>query len=71
MTFLQKNVSFAEMSVLRIPSTVPNCSFTDKLTGVLPVLSPGVRGVPLPQVAAHVTAVVSSAEPPAAEGEDQ
>ncbi|KAF7662993.1 hypothetical protein LDENG_00221320 [Lucifuga dentata] len=40
----------------------------NKLTGVLPVLSPGVRGVPLPKVAAHVTAVVSSAEPSAAEG---
>ncbi|XP_076013413.1 tumor necrosis factor ligand superfamily member 10-like isoform X2 [Genypterus blacodes] len=38
----------------------------NKLTGVLPVLGPGVRGVPLPKVAAHVTAVVSSAEPPAA-----
>ncbi|XP_041809535.1 tumor necrosis factor ligand superfamily member 10-like [Chelmon rostratus] len=40
----------------------------DKLTGVLPVLSPGPRGVPLPKVAAHVTGIVSSTEPPAADG---
>ncbi|KAM3870818.1 tumor necrosis factor ligand superfamily member 10-like [Diretmus argenteus] len=46
----------------------------NKLTGVLPVLTPGVRGVPVPKVAAHVTGmtgmtgVVSSREPPAAEG---
>ncbi|XP_030299724.1 tumor necrosis factor ligand superfamily member 10-like [Sparus aurata] len=40
----------------------------DKLTGVLPVLRPGVRGVPLPKVAAHVTGVSSSTEPPPAEG---
>ncbi|XP_073340122.1 tumor necrosis factor ligand superfamily member 10-like [Pagrus major] len=40
----------------------------DKLTGVLPVLDPGVRGVPLPKVAAHVTGVSSSTEPPTAEG---
>ncbi|KAM8737439.1 tumor necrosis factor ligand superfamily member 10-like [Acanthopagrus schlegelii] len=40
----------------------------DKLTGVLPVLSPGVRGVPLPKVAAHVTGVSLSTEPPTAEG---
>ncbi|XP_008278329.1 tumor necrosis factor ligand superfamily member 10 isoform X2 [Stegastes partitus] len=39
----------------------------NKLTGMLPVLSPGVRGVPLPKVAAHVTGVVSSTEPPAAD----
>lgn len=45
-------------------------TFTDKLTGVLPVLRPGVRGVPLPKVAAHVTGVSSSTEPPA-EGEDR
>lgn len=44
-------------------------SLTDKLTGVLPVLSPGVRGVPLPKVAAHVTGVSLSTEPPTAEGE--
>ncbi|KAF3701004.1 Tumor necrosis factor ligand superfamily member 10 Apo-2 ligand [Channa argus] len=31
-------------------------------------LSPGLRGVPLPQVAAHVTGVVSSTDLPAAEG---
>lgn len=43
--------------------------FTDKLTGALPVLTPGVREVPLPKVAAHVIGVVSSAEPPAAENE--
>ncbi|KAM9340997.1 tumor necrosis factor ligand superfamily member 10-like [Symphorus nematophorus] len=40
----------------------------DKLTGVLPVLNPAVRGVPLPKVAAHVTGVSSSADPPTAEG---
>ncbi|XP_036927009.1 tumor necrosis factor ligand superfamily member 10-like [Acanthopagrus latus] len=40
----------------------------DKLTGVLPVLSPGVQGVPLPKVAAHVTGVSLSTEPPTAEG---
>lgn len=34
------------------------------------MLSPGVRGVPLPEVAAHVTGVVSSLEPPTAESED-
>lgn len=39
----------------------------NKLTGMLPVLNPGVRGVPLPKVAAHVTGVVSSTEPPTAE----
>ncbi|XP_028251433.1 tumor necrosis factor ligand superfamily member 10-like isoform X2 [Parambassis ranga] len=39
----------------------------NKLTGVLPMLSPGVRGVPLPEVAAHVTGVVSSLAPPTAE----
>ncbi|XP_056249049.1 tumor necrosis factor ligand superfamily member 10-like [Seriola aureovittata] len=38
----------------------------NKLTGVLPILSPGV---PLPRVAAHVTGVVSSStEAPTAEG---
>ncbi|KAI3367536.1 hypothetical protein L3Q82_026391 [Scortum barcoo] len=41
----------------------------DKLTGTLPVLSPGVRGVPLPKVAAHVTGVGSSAEPRTSDGE--
>lgn len=46
------------------------CGFLDKLTGVLPFLSPGVRGVPLPKVAAHVTGVISSTEPPTADGED-
>ncbi|XP_067469878.1 tumor necrosis factor ligand superfamily member 10-like [Thunnus thynnus] len=40
----------------------------NKLTGVLPILNPGVPGVPLPKVAAHVTGVVSSTEPPVAEG---
>lgn len=40
----------------------------NKLTGVLPFLSPAVRGVPLPKVAAHVTGVVSSSEPPTADG---
>ncbi|KAM7376143.1 hypothetical protein PAMP_005888 [Pampus punctatissimus] len=40
----------------------------NKLTGVLPVLNPGVREVPLPKVAAHVIGVVSSTEPPTAEG---
>ncbi|KAM9708727.1 tumor necrosis factor ligand superfamily member 10-like isoform 1-T1 [Menidia menidia] len=39
----------------------------NKLTGVLPVLRPGVRGVPLPKVAAHVTGVSSSLKLPAAE----
>uniref|UniRef100_A0A673BC90 Tumor necrosis factor ligand superfamily member 10 n=1 Tax=Sphaeramia orbicularis TaxID=375764 RepID=A0A673BC90_9TELE len=40
----------------------------NELTGVMPILSPGVPGVPLPKVAAHVTGVVSSTEPPAPEG---
>ncbi|CAK6965939.1 tumor necrosis factor ligand superfamily member 10-like [Scomber scombrus] len=40
----------------------------NKLTGVPPILNPGVRGVPLPKVAAHVTGVVSSTDPPTAEG---
>nr|XP_020472308.1 tumor necrosis factor ligand superfamily member 10-like [Monopterus albus] len=40
----------------------------NKLTGVLPFLSPGVRGAPLPKVAAHVTGVISSTESPTAEG---
>ncbi|KAK9533917.1 hypothetical protein VZT92_009005 [Zoarces viviparus] len=40
----------------------------NKMTGVLPFLSPEVRGVPLPKVAAHVTGVVSSTEPPTADG---
>ncbi|XP_069008758.1 tumor necrosis factor ligand superfamily member 10-like [Embiotoca jacksoni] len=39
----------------------------NKLTGMLPILSPGVRGVPLSKVAAHVTGVISSIEPPTAE----
>uniref|UniRef100_A0A3Q2TIT9 Tumor necrosis factor ligand superfamily member 10 n=1 Tax=Fundulus heteroclitus TaxID=8078 RepID=A0A3Q2TIT9_FUNHE len=38
----------------------------NKLTGVLPILGPGVRGVPLPKVAAHVTGVASSTKAPAA-----
>ncbi|XP_008397445.1 tumor necrosis factor ligand superfamily member 10-like isoform X2 [Poecilia reticulata] len=38
----------------------------NKLTGVLPILGPGVRGVPLPKVAAHVTGVASSSKAPAA-----
>lgn len=46
------------------------CGFTDKLTGVLPFLSPGVRGVPVPKVAAHVTGVMSSTEPTTADGKD-
>ncbi|XP_029900474.1 tumor necrosis factor ligand superfamily member 10-like [Myripristis murdjan] len=37
----------------------------NKLTGVLPILTPAV---PLPEVAAHVTGITSSREPPAAEG---
>ncbi|XP_041667894.1 tumor necrosis factor ligand superfamily member 10-like [Cheilinus undulatus] len=40
----------------------------DKLTGVMPILSPGIRGVPLPKVAAHVTGVLSSTGPQTAEG---
>ncbi|KAG8013204.1 Neutral cholesterol ester hydrolase 1 [Nibea albiflora] len=40
----------------------------DKLTGVLPVLDPEVRGVPLPKVAAHVTGVSSSTELPTTDG---
>lgn len=32
----------------------------NKLTGVLPILGPGVHRVPLPKVAAHVTGVASS-----------
>ncbi|XP_017291910.1 tumor necrosis factor ligand superfamily member 10-like isoform X2 [Kryptolebias marmoratus] len=39
----------------------------NKLTGVLPVLGPGVRGVPLPKVAAHLTGVASSTRDPTAE----
>ncbi|XP_061600381.1 tumor necrosis factor ligand superfamily member 10-like [Cololabis saira] len=39
----------------------------NKLTGALPVLHPGVRGVPLPKVAAHVTGVASSPTSPADE----
>lgn len=38
----------------------------DKLTGLLPVLSPGEQGVPLPKVAAHVTGVAPFTEPVAA-----
>ncbi|XP_028994636.1 tumor necrosis factor ligand superfamily member 10-like [Betta splendens] len=37
-------------------------------TGALPVASDGARVVPLPKVAAHVTGVVSSTDPPTAEG---
>ncbi|XP_045918693.1 tumor necrosis factor ligand superfamily member 10-like [Micropterus dolomieu] len=40
----------------------------DKVTGVMPILSPGVRGVPLPKVAAHVTGVTSSTETPTTDG---
>ncbi|XP_053290367.1 tumor necrosis factor ligand superfamily member 10 [Pleuronectes platessa] len=43
-----------------ISSTMRN-----KLTGALPILSPGL---PLPKVAAHVTGVVSSTDSPIAEG---
>lgn len=39
----------------------------NKLTGVLPILNPGLPEVPLPKVAAHVTGFVSSTEPPPAE----
>lgn len=38
----------------------------DKLTGVLPMLGPGVHVVPLPKVAAHVTGVASSTKTPTA-----
>lgn len=41
----------------------------DKLTGLLPVLSPGTQGAPLPKVAAHVTGIAPFTEPPAADGE--
>ncbi|TNM95755.1 hypothetical protein fugu_016838 [Takifugu bimaculatus] len=34
----------------------------DKLTGLLPVLSPGPQGAPLPKVAAHVTGVAPLTE---------
>ncbi|XP_004082501.1 tumor necrosis factor ligand superfamily member 10 [Oryzias latipes] len=37
---------------------------SNKLTGVLPVLHPGIPGVPLPKVGAHVTGVASSLKPP-------
>ncbi|XP_037602571.1 tumor necrosis factor ligand superfamily member 10-like [Sebastes umbrosus] len=40
----------------------------NKLTGVLPFLSPGVQRVPLPKVAAHVTGVISSTDPPSTDG---
>uniref|UniRef100_A0A3Q0RAU1 TNF superfamily member 10 n=1 Tax=Amphilophus citrinellus TaxID=61819 RepID=A0A3Q0RAU1_AMPCI len=39
----------------------------DNLTGALPFRGPGIRGAPHPKVAAHVTGVVSSAEPPKSE----
>lgn len=42
----------------------------DKLTGLLPVLSPGPQGAPLPKVAAHVTGVAPLTELPVADGED-
>lgn len=41
----------------------------DKLTGLVPVLSPGTQGAPLPKVAAHVTGIAPFTEPPAADGE--
>lgn len=41
---------------------------TDKLTGVLPILSPGV---PVSKVAAHVTGVVSPTKSPITEGEEK
>ncbi|XP_056151703.1 tumor necrosis factor ligand superfamily member 10-like [Lampris incognitus] len=37
----------------------------NRLTGVPPILNSGVRGPPLPKVAAHVTGIVSSQEPSA------
>uniref|UniRef100_A0A674PRS8 Tumor necrosis factor ligand superfamily member 10 n=1 Tax=Takifugu rubripes TaxID=31033 RepID=A0A674PRS8_TAKRU len=40
----------------------------DKLTGLLPVLSPGPQGAPLPKVAAHVTGVAPLTELPVADG---
>ncbi|XP_056867417.1 tumor necrosis factor ligand superfamily member 10-like [Takifugu flavidus] len=40
----------------------------DKLTGLLPVLSPGPQGAPLPKVAAHVTGVAPLTEQPVADG---
>lgn len=52
------------------PLKKKSCVFTEKLTGVLPILSPGAQGAPLPKVAAHVTGVGSLAGPPAADGED-
>lgn len=42
---------------------------TDKLTGVLPILGPGVHEVLLPKVAAHVSGVASSTRNPPAESE--
>lgn len=58
MAFSTKNVQCVCVSYLL-------AFFTDKLTGALPILNPGV---PLPKVAAHVTGVVSSTESPTAEG---
>uniref|UniRef100_A0AAQ4NZ11 Tumor necrosis factor ligand superfamily member 10 n=1 Tax=Gasterosteus aculeatus aculeatus TaxID=481459 RepID=A0AAQ4NZ11_GASAC len=40
----------------------------NEMTGAEPSRTSGVRGVPLPKVAAHVTGVVSSTEPPTADG---
>ncbi|KAM6968889.1 tumor necrosis factor ligand superfamily member 10-like [Tautogolabrus adspersus] len=40
----------------------------DKLTGGMPILNPGIRGLPLPKVAAHVTGVISSSGPQTADG---
>ncbi|NP_001233230.1 tumor necrosis factor ligand superfamily member 10 [Takifugu rubripes] len=40
----------------------------DKLTGLLPVLSPGPQGAPLPKVAAHVTGVALLTELPVVDG---
>nr|XP_040055406.1 tumor necrosis factor ligand superfamily member 10 [Gasterosteus aculeatus aculeatus] len=39
----------------------------NEMTGAEPSRTSGVRGVPLPKVAAHVTGVVSSTEPPTAD----
>lgn len=47
----------------------PGVFVPDKLTGLLPVLSPGAQGAPLPKVAAHVTGMAPFTGPPAADGE--
>uniref|UniRef100_G3PA16 Tumor necrosis factor ligand superfamily member 10 n=1 Tax=Gasterosteus aculeatus aculeatus TaxID=481459 RepID=G3PA16_GASAC len=63
----QKEISTAMRTKIPHLCCLSAGGFTDEMTGAEPSRTSGVRGVPLPKVAAHVTGVVSSTEPPTAD----